>query len=466
MKVEKISFLTHSAQAIKPKESTEKNFDSKSVIVPIACVASIALAAILGPRILKKLRSSESSIIDSNNPIIDNNSSNVKSIDIDFKNKISSALKSKGIDFQPEKMDSIVGPEEFKSLVRKFKPEHYQAGLQTAQKEISPEVFYKNLIDGNFRVSLHTHSNFSDGKASVEEFLECARKYADKVAKLNKNDGLPAFTIALTDHDSVDGCAKIIEIIARDPEKYKNLKFVSGCEFSVNNNGMHHDLTGLALNPFDENLINFLENIRTARRKTIDEFLAKGKKIEGKTITREQLSNAEKEAYAKKGKGIKNSIDNGSGVVSVRHAIKYYYKLLGEKPNHDIMRELGHKDTAKIEDVVKIVSDNGGYTSLTHPLKSFWKYIGDDGLLKLKNLGVSGIEVNHQYSPSKIEEIGSKNGSAADADTIFSNLTEKYKNFAEKNEMFLSGGTDCHEKQIFSREPKITDDFLNNQILK
>ena len=334
------------------------------------------------------------------------------------------------------------------------------------KKEISPEVFYKNLIDGNFRVSLHTHSNFSDGKASVEEFLECARKYADKVAKLNKNDGLPPFTIALTDHDSVDGCAKIIEIIAKDPEKYKNLKFVSGCEFSVNNNGMHHDLTGLALNPFDENLINFLENIRTARRKTIDEFLAKGKKIEGKTITREQLSNAEKEAYAKKGKGIKNSIDNGSGVVSVRHAIKYYYKLLGEKPNHDIMRELGHIDTAKIEDVVKIVSDNGGYTSLTHPLKSFWKYIGDDGLLKLKNLGVSGIEVNHQYSPSKIEEIGSKNGSAANADTIFSNLTEKYKNFAEKNEMFLSGGTDCHEKQIFSREPKITDDFLNNQILK
>ncbi len=466
MKVEKISFLTYKAQKTETFQSHEKNFDSKSVIVPIACIAGIALAAIAGPRIIKRLKASETSIIDNNRPIIDNNSSNVKSIDIDFKNKISTALKSKGIDFKPEKMDSIVGPEEFKSLVEKFKPEHYHAGLQTAQKDISPEVFYKNLIDGNFRVSLHTHSNFSDGKASVEEFLECARRYADKVAKLNKNDNLPPFTIALTDHDSVDGCAKIIEIIARNPEKYKNLKFISGCEFSVNNNGMHHDLTGLALNPFDENLTNFLEKIRTTRRKTVDNFLANGEKLEGKTITREQLSKVEKEAYAKKGKGIKSSIDNGSGVVSVRHAIKYYYKMLGQKTNHDIMRELGHKDTAKIEDVIMIVSDNGGYTSLTHPLKSFWRYIGDGELLKLKNLGVSGIEVNHQYSPSKIEEIGSKNGSAPNADTIFSNLTKKYKDFAEKNGMFVSGGTDCHEKQIFSREPKITDDFLNNQILK
>ena len=45
-------------------------------------------------------------------------------------------------------------------------------------------------------------------------------------------------------------------------------------------------------------------------------------------------------------------------------------------------------------------------------------------------------------------------------------LTEKYKYFAEKNDMFLSGGTDSHEKQIFSREPKISQNLLEEKFLK
>lgn len=384
-------------------------------------------------------------------------------LDTEFKNKILSALKNDGIDTSIDSLKSIVGPQEFSNLVKEFKPEHFRAGLQTAKSDIPIEKFYANSINGDFRVSLHTHSNFSDGKATPEEFLECARKYADKVADLNKNDNLPPFTIALTDHDCIDGTKEIIKLIAKNPKKYKNLKFVAGCEFSVKNGDKHHDVTGLALNPFDEKLNNMLQDLKSNRQKTVNNFL----NSQNTKITIDDLSNYEKQYYISKGKNGKRTIENGSGVVFVRHAIKYYYKLI-DKPIYTAeINKLGTKDVLPIEQVVDTINQNGGIASLTHPLKSFWTYIGDSELLRLKNMGIKGIEVNHQYTPSKIRKIGQKSGYGEEnADNALKELSEKYKNFADKNDMFLSGGTDSHEMQIFSREPKITKDFLEQKILK
>ena len=75
-------------------------------------------------------------------------------------------------------------------------------------------------------------------------------------------------------------------------------------------------------------------------------------------------------------------------------------------------------------------------------------------------MGIDGIEVNHQYTPSKITKLGKQNNNISNADNLFEEITAQYKNFAERNKLFLSGGTDSHEKQIFSREPKITNEIL------
>ena len=386
----------------------------------------------------------------------------ISKADLDFLNNIRKSLKKCGIDAKIEDLKSIVTPDEFKILIKKFKPEHFRVGMQISEakaQNVSLEEFYKNVINGDFRVSLHTHSNFSDGKATVEEFLESARKYADKVAKLNKNDELPPFTIALTDHDEVKGCQEIIKIIAKNPEKYKNLKFVSGCEFSVKNGNVHHDITGLALNPFDKNLVKELDDLAYNRAKTIRKFLEEQPEFNGKKITYEDLAKFEKECYESNKPG-KRCIENGSGIVAVRHAIKFYYKMIGQDVNHDIMNRLGDKDILPIKTVLNAIKNNGGEASLTHPTKSFWRYIGDDFLLNLKNIGVGGIEVNHQYTPSKITKLGKQNNNTNNADNLFEEITVQYKEFAERNGMFLSGGTDSHQKQIFSREPKITSEIL------
>lgn len=380
-----------------------------------------------------------------------------------YLNKIIENLKKSGIDAKIDDLKSIVAPDQFKNLIKGFKPEHFRVGMQVSEakaQNISLEEFYKNAIDGNFRVSLHTHTNFSDGKASVEEFLESARKYADKVAKLNKKDGLPPFTIALTDHDCIKGCQEIIKIIAKNPEKYKNLKFVSGCEFSVKNGSGHHDITGLALNPFDENLMKELENLASARKKTIKEFLQSQPEFNGKKITYDDVAKFEKEYYESQNKPGKRCIENISGIVAVRHAVKFYYKMTKQDVNHEIMNKLGDKDILPVETIINAIKKNGGQASLTHPTKSFWRYMGDEFLLNLKNLGIDGIEDNHQYTPSKITKLGKNNNDINNADNLYKEITEQYKNFAEKNNLFLSGGTDSHEKQIFSREPKITNEIL------
>lgn len=416
--------------------------NNKNKYLAIGCAATV-LAGVTGVLLYKKHKS--------------------QVLDIDFKNKILSALKNDGIDVPAKSLNSIVGPEEFSKLIKKFKPEHYRVGLQTAKSEISTEKFYANAINGDFRVSLHTHSNFSDGKATPEEFLECARQYADKVARLSKKDDLPPFTIALTDHDCIDGTKEIIKIIAKNPEKYKNLKFVAGCEFSVKNGDKHYDVTGLALNPFEESLNKMLQDLKSNRMNTVNEFL----KSKNTKISMEDLINCEKQYYISKAKNGKRTLENGSGVVFVRHAVKFFYKLIDKPIDKIEMNKLGTKDILPINQVLETINKNGGVASLTHPLKSFWTYIGDGELLKLKEMGIKGIEVNHQYTPSKIKKLGEKSGYGVDkADNALKELTEKYKDFAEKNDMFLSGGTDSHEKQIFSREPKISQNLLEEKFLK
>lgn len=388
--------------------------------------------------------------------------------DKEYYKNIQEGLKTEGIDVKLSSLKSIVAPNEFAKLIKKYKPEHFRVGMQvskTSAENIPTEKFYENLINGDFRVSLHTHSNFSDGKATVVEFLDSARKYADKVAKMNKKDGLPPLMIALTDHDCVNGCAEAIKIIAKNPEKYKNLKFVCGCEFSVRNGDKHHDITGLVLNPFDINLRQTLADLRNSRKNIIEDFLEKQPEYNGKKVTFSDLVKYEKEHYVKSGKSGKHSIENGSGIVCVRHGIKFYYQYTNQPVNHKLMNELGNKEILPIETVLSLIKMNNGYASLTHPVKSFWRYIGEEELNKLKKMGIQGIEVNHQYSPSKISELG-KHNNTTDSDKLFKQISEEYRNYADKNGLFISGGTDSHEKQIFSREPKISDNILNNKIYK
>ena len=389
--------------------------------------------------------------------------SNITQKDFLYYKKLQHALLKEGIHVNLKALKNIVAPHEFKTLVAKFKQEDFQAGMFASYADaerIPDEVFYKNAIDGNFRVSLHSHSTASDGKATPLEVLECARKYADKVANLHKNEEIPPFTFALTDHDTLEGCKEIVRQIAKNPEKYKNVKFIAGCEFSVKNGDEFHDITGLALNPFDMYLTNELVDLSKKRRKNINNFLKEENAYYNKKVSFNDLVEYEKISHIKEHKNLKQSIKNCASISAVKYALKLFYEITGLKPDKDLISAVSKKDVLPITKVLALIDRDGGYAALTHPIKSFWKYIGDDEMLNLKNMGVSGIELNHQYRPKNISKLSIVNKNDGNELDYFYKVNQSYKDFAEKHQMFLAGGTDSHEVQIFSKEPIITDEVL------
>ena len=160
--------------------------------------------------------------------------------DLAYKKLLQQGLKdSFGISCKLEDLQAIAGPQELKQIINRLKPEHYQVG-------------------DNFRANFHLHTTASDGRLTPKEFLEQCVNHANKIFKSGKaNDNMPAFSAAITDHDRVKSVREAIALISQEPEKYKNFKFVAGCEFLLHGYKEPHpafEAVGLGFNPFDKNL--------------------------------------------------------------------------------------------------------------------------------------------------------------------------------------------------------------------
>jgi predicted metal-dependent phosphoesterase TrpH len=91
----------------------------------------------------------------------------------------------------------------------------------------------KGIENLTYRAGLHSHTTFSDGKLTPEDTLNQAAEYADKVKSKHPFEPYPMI-IAITDHFNTQGTVEAIDLIQKNPKKYKNIKFVIGMETSVN----------------------------------------------------------------------------------------------------------------------------------------------------------------------------------------------------------------------------------------
>lgn len=189
---------------------------------------------------------------------------NLSASDLVYKNKLAEGLRNSfDINVSAESLKSVLAPEELKILLKKFTPKNYSFGISQNAASSLNKIF-ENVINFLYRVNLHTHTNNSDGKMCAEDYLEQSVKYADKVGG-KWVDGLPPYTSAITDHNNIDGVKKVISLIAQNPEKYKNFRFVAGCEFMICDNGHGlekptYEVVGLGFNPFDEELNSILSD--------------------------------------------------------------------------------------------------------------------------------------------------------------------------------------------------------------
>ena len=104
---------------------------------------------------------------------------------------------------------------------------------------------------------LHLHTNFSDGTYSPEELAERASQM-----------GLAA--VALTDHDTVEGCARMSVACRR-----AGLEFIPSTELTAEFNGNELHLLGYFVDTQNRRLLNEMARFQQVRQDRIREMVAR-----------------------------------------------------------------------------------------------------------------------------------------------------------------------------------------------
>lgn len=198
-----------------------------------------------------------------------------------------------------ENLKSIVGLDEFKSILKKLDADNYNPAK-------------KNFIANN-----HTHTKFSDGKADFTESLDEGQ---------DRGKGGRNFLLAITDHDVIEAPRQAIVHIANDPDKYKNLRFVLGNEPCLKYENpqlfkMPIPFDGMAycINPFDKTTIELFEGHTNKNKQYAREIFQKVNKRWG-------LNEKFEDAY-----GFHPLIKTGGSTGFFRYTKKYLETVLKDK---------------------------------------------------------------------------------------------------------------------------------------
>ena len=113
---------------------------------------------------------------------------------------------------------------------------------------------------------LHLHTNCSDGTFSPEELA----------ARAN-TAGLGA--IALTEHDTVDGCERMAAACAKE-----GIEFIVGCEFTVEQGGRELHLLGYCFDLENVALRAALRKYQEVRRNRVHEIVVRLNGLEPRAL--------------------------------------------------------------------------------------------------------------------------------------------------------------------------------------
>ena len=269
------------------------------------------------------------------------------------------------------------------------------------------------------RVDLQVHSTYSDGSLTPSELFRLAKKQGVEI-------------LVVCDHDGAEGMPDV----KRSAKKY-GFPFISGIEMTVTYKGEELHLLGYG---FDYNhtamkrAAKFYMNSREKRMKkmilnlqkigykvTFAEVSKRAKKVIGRPHLADQvIFNKENRILLKK----------EFGFLPDRSKFIQKYIIKGKKA-------FTEKKNLSAKEGIKLIHSAGGYTFISHPLGrryspdlSLWPVKGgwSQNLLQLKKMGLDGIEV---YA----------------SDHFVKDISSLLK-FAERHNLYVSGGSDFHNKNI------------------
>lgn len=248
------------------------------------------------------------------------------------------------------------------------------------------------------KADFHIHTDISDGCSSIEEILNMARE-----------SGLTH--VAITNHDTVEGLGKAVDLGIREGIKVIPGIEISGFDFQKNKKahilGFNFDLQGKNI----KKLCNPILERRNANSiSQISTLIDAGYKISIKNI----IGRARNSRVIYKQHIMEELIERG---YTDEIYSDLYRKLF--KGKGICSRDIIYVDAV---DAVRAIKSDGGTAVLAHP-GQFDSY---DMIDKLCRAGLDGLELNHEANSS--EDM------------------EKIKRYSKKYDLILTGGSDFHGK--------------------
>lgn len=247
--------------------------------------------------------------------------------------------------------------------------------------------YLHNISSDKGFIDLHNHTNSSFGvemnKTGITPvgLLEEAAEYA------NKYDA--PVTFAVSDHNNTHSNVEVLEEMKRDPEKYKNINFISGCEYTVSTAsvGVVYDDKGnrrpvldgkVHMLAYDFDLENPVVKYLDLLMNTENQYT---KKIKNTPVKNGSLVFATKKWLEdnKMKAGIDEFSENCPIVPSFDETQAGIEKFISEKfkLNEDQIKDwkkfvtdgqnLVRYAKADVQEVMSIIQKAGGYTVLAHP---------------------------------------------------------------------------------------------------
>ena len=246
-------------------------------------------------------------------------------------------------------------------------------------------------------IDLHLHTHYSDGTWSPSDLVEYAKK-------------IRLSHIAITDHDTISGITE-----ARDAAGAV-LEVISGVEIntvSTKSDGTREDIhiLGYFIDPREPALLKLLQRQCDARidhaRQCVERIASTGAPLTMSMVQRYAGKGAIGKAHLTQA-----IIDSGAA----GSAVEAYEKFLVRGSEHFIDRS-----SARPEEAIAAINAAGGVASIAHPGKGEHMF---ELILKLKSSGLRAIEAYHRmHSVNRIRQ---------------------YIRFANRNNLLLTGGSDCH----------------------
>ncbi len=248
-------------------------------------------------------------------------------------------------------------------------------------------------------IDLHSHSIYSDGSNTPEELIELAHS-------------INLSTIALTDHDTVNGC----EPFQKAAKKYPNLLAINGSELNVNHPA---DMEILALNitdlqPYYERQKMLIKNREDVCHIRLEKLNKIGYKISWEDVAFDE-NNTPRSTLAKP--HIVNFLYTTKQIESKEMA---YKELLGVGGPAFV-----ESNAPSVEETIEFIRESGAVSVLAHPCLINLKGEALFNEIKwLKSIGLQGMEVEH--SEMTIED------------------SKAFNQMAETLGLLKSGGSDFH----------------------